>query len=350
MAGGLKSLAKRTVARLFRPALWPLVERLDRVEGLLARTVEATGRTSATVDEQARLAATRHGEVDRRVGQVEDLLERVAGWTVQREKHGQELAFWRWLATTPQGQASVGGSYQRTFGRWQRDRLRELGRALDLLGEAGDGPRLDPAYAGVLSGTPEELARLDAAVDQWCRLQRVVEIGGGPFPAIAAAAGWRSAIAIDPIARRYVEEGLTPAGAAGVVFVESPGERTPLASGSADLVIIENALDHVSDPEAVLAEIARLVRDEGLLWVLVDLSNYSDAMHPHPFSEDRIRGLLARHGFEVVADRVSTHKSHPEAYGEYRGLVRKRAGSAAIVVRARHAEHSAGRIEVASAG
>lgn len=350
MAGGLKVLAKRTIARLLRPAVWPLVERLERIEGEVSRTREATAHITGSLDEQARLAATHHESFERRVGQIEDLLERVAGWTVQREKHGQELAFWRWLATTPEGQASVGGSYQRTFGRWQRDRLRELGRALDLLGEAGDGARLDPAYTGVLSGTPEELARLDAAVDQWCRLQRVVEIGGGPFPAIAAAAGWRSAIAIDPIARRYVEEGLTPASAAGVVFVESPGERTPLASGSADLVIIENALDHVSDPEAVLAEIARLVRDEGLLWVLVDLSKYSDAMHPHPFSEEKIRGLLARHGFEVVADRVSAHKSHPEAYGEYRGLVRKRARLAEIVVRARHSDEEAGRTEIASAG
>jgi hypothetical protein len=28
-------------------------------------------------------------------------------------------------------------------------------------------------------------------------------------------------------------------------------------------------------------------------------------------------------GFEPLRDRVSDHKSHPRAYGEYRGLLRK---------------------------
>jgi hypothetical protein len=79
----------------------------------------------------------------------------------------------------------------------------------------------------------------------------------------------------------------------------------------------------VSDPGAVLGEIRRLLRDGGLLWLLVDLSNYSDHMHPHPFNEERVRGLLNQAGFEPVKDRVSDHKSHPKAYGEYRGLLRK---------------------------
>ena len=55
----------------------------------------------------------------------------------------------------------------------------------------------------------------------------------------------------------------------------------------------------------------------------VDLSEHSDHMHPHPFNEARVRGLLAAAGFEVVTDRVSDHKSHPKAYGEYRGLLRR---------------------------
>jgi CheY-like chemotaxis protein len=33
--------------------------------------------------------------------------------------------------------------------------------------------------------------------------------------------------------------------------------------------------------------------------------------------------LLRREGFEPVKDRVSDHKSHPNAYGEYRGLLKK---------------------------
>jgi ubiquinone/menaquinone biosynthesis C-methylase UbiE len=128
---------------------------------------------------------------------------------------------------------------------------------------------------------------------------------------------------VDPIAKGYVEEGLVPPAAEHITYLESPGERIPLPAGSADLVIIENALDHVGDPVAVLAEIRRLLAPQGMLWLLVDLSNYSDSMHPHPFNEERLRALLAGAHFEAVTERVSDHKSHPKAYGEYRGLLRK---------------------------
>lgn len=324
--GRLKALSKSIVARLFRPAVWPLRERLDAgLADLAARHDRSATELNARLDQQHAEARTTHAAHDTRLARLEDHLERLTGWTLDREKHVKELDFWRWLVKTPEGGASVGGSYVETFGRWQRDRLRELAMALDLLATAGDRPRLDPAYGGVFEAPADVLGRIDAAIDQWCAQQRVVEIGGGPYPAIAAASAWRSAVAIDPIARRYAEEGLTPEGRDHIVFVESPGERTPLATASADLVIIENALDHVSDPDAVMAEIARLVRPEGLLWLLVDLSNYSDAMHPHPFNEARVADLLARHGFDAVAQRVSTHKSHPEAYGEFRGLFRRTA-------------------------
>jgi ubiquinone/menaquinone biosynthesis C-methylase UbiE len=118
---------------------------------------------------------------------------------------------------------------------------------------------------------------------------------------------------------------MAPGDGAGpsIVYIEASGERTPLPSSSADLVIIENALDHVSDPAAVLTEIRRLLRPGGLLWLLVDLSEYSDRMHPHPFSESRARELLLRAGFQPLHQRTSDHKSHPQAYGEYRGLWRK---------------------------
>jgi hypothetical protein len=50
---------------------------------------------------------------------------------------------------------------------------------------------------------------------------------------------------------------------------------------------------------------------------------YKDHMHPNPFSEASLKELLRREGFEPVKDRVSDHKSHPNAYGEYRGLLKK---------------------------
>lgn len=255
----VKARLKALAARFLRPGLAGVYARIDQVEQGLHRRLDRLNRPA--------------------------------------EKYEEELRFWRWLVKSEEGAKKIGGPFEKVFGRWQRARLVELGERLGLGGEA--------------------------ALDAWCEGQSVVEIGAGPYPAIAAAPAWRRAVAVDPLAKGYAREGLLPAACERITYIDSPGESVPLAGGFADLVIIENTLDHVTDPEAVLAETRRLLRPGGLLWLLVDLSEYSDHMHPHPMSEGRVRGMLAAAGFEVVHDRVSDHKSHPKAYGEYRGLLRR---------------------------
>lgn len=268
----LKDRLKHIAMRLMRPGVIGLDQKVDRIGVRL----------------------------DQLANQVEELSVGAAG----RQKHREELGYWRWLIKTPEGRASLPAPFDVTFGGWQRDRLRELAGCLGLL----------PGSSG---------RELDDALDDWCAAQSVVEIGAGPYPAVAAAPAWRRAVAVDPLAKGYAEEGLLPEAASHVTYIEATGERVPLPAGFADLVIIENALDHVDNPESVLAEISRLLRPGGLLWLLVDLSTYSDHMHPHPFDEHRVRSLLRQGGFEVLTDRISDHKSHPKAYGEYRGLLRK---------------------------
>jgi SAM-dependent methyltransferase len=266
----LHEFVRRLAARLLRPGVQPVLDKLEQLD---------------------------------RLERVESALEVLAAATLPREKHREELEFWRWLLRTEEGRSSLDAPPEELFARWQRDRLCELARWLGLA-EPGE--------------------QLDERLDAWCAAQSAVEIGAGPYPALAAAPRWKRAVAVDPLARGYVEEGLLLAGAETIVYIEASGERIGLPSGCADLVIIENALDHVSSPEAVLAEIRRLLRPEGLLWLLVDLSNFTDHMHPHAFDEARARRLLAQAGFETLRDRVSDHKSHPEAYGEYRALLKKR--------------------------
>jgi SAM-dependent methyltransferase len=241
-------------------------------------------------------------ELLRRLDALREALPGAGGYT---DKHRAELAYWRWLIKTDEGRRSLWAPFDVAFGAWQRDRLLDLGEFLGLYG-SDRARQADPGEA----------------IDAWCQDRSVLEIGAGPYPAIAAAPRWKRAVAVDPIAKGYVEEGLVPAAASHITYIEAPGERIPLPAGFADLVIIENALDHVADPAAVLAEIRRLLGPGGLLWLLVDLSTYSDQMHPHPFDEARLRGLLRQAGFAPVKDRISDHKSHPNAYGEYRGLLR----------------------------
>jgi SAM-dependent methyltransferase len=212
-------------------------------------------------------------------------------------KYEGELQYWRYLVKGGGAQKDFGDSFERVFGNWQRNRLRKL--------------------AGFLGLAEDQL-------DDWCHDRSAVEIGSGPYPAMAAARkGWKRCVAVDPIARGYVEEGLVPECCSHVVFVAAKGEQIPLPSLSADLLICENCLDHVSDPVAVVSEMFRLLQPGGHLWFFVDLSNHVDHMHPHAMNEAKVQDLLARGGFVTVREEVSKHKAHPQAYGGLRGLYRR---------------------------
>jgi len=263
LTGRAKRGVKGIVARLMRPALAGVNRRLDTIDSHLG------------------------------------LVERNA------KKYREELQYWRWFIKKGGCEKQHGEPFEQVFARWQRHRLLHLA-----------------AWMGVATDESE------GAIDQWCAERSVVEIGAGPYPAVAAAKrGWKRCVAVDPLARGYVEEGLLPRACDGVVYIEAPGENIPLATEFADLVIIENCLDHVSDPGEVVAEIRRLLKPGGLMWLFVDLSNHSDEMHPHAMNEEKVRGLLG--GFEVVRDEVAPLKAHPQAYAGYRALYRKPAPTAA---------------------
>ncbi|MCW5775398.1 MAG: class I SAM-dependent methyltransferase [Phycisphaeraceae bacterium] len=284
----MKSRVKTLMARLLRPGLAGVVARVDKLEALeKARPCEAVGRWRGGLTDGSATRFVNGTEID-----APDLAA----------KYRDELGFWISLVRHPERYEGF-GDFERSFGEWQRDRIVELGRFVGATGE-------------------RELRA-------WCARQSVLEIGPGPYPAIAAAR-WRRAIAVDPLADGYVREGLLPkrAHCDEVVFVAAPGESVPVPGGIADLVIAENCLDHVTEPACVMLECRRVLRPGGLLWLLVDLMDYSDHMHPHSFSEEKLRRLIATTGFVVVRERVSKdHKSHPNAYGEYRALLARPGGT-----------------------
>ncbi len=261
----LRRKLKTLAARAIRPGIWPLVQRLDRLEARL-------------------------GQLDR-----------------DARKYRGELDYWRWLIHNGGCVKDHGDTYEVVFGRWQRQRLLHLGAWLGLR---------DVEVGGGVDGL--------AGIDDWAAERSVIEIGAGPYPSIARTRkGWKRAVAVDPLARGYVEEGLLPTSPIcdDVVYIEAPGEQIPLPNGFADLVIIENCLDHVTDPAGVVNEIRRLLKPGGLLWLFVDFSDHADHMHPHPMNEERIRELLR--GFGMVNEEFTPHKAHPMAWGAYRGLYRK---------------------------
>lgn len=212
------------------------------------------------------------------------------------QKYREELSYWV-AQLRGESQRMFGGPFWDIFRGWQHGRIEELVRALGLTDTA--------------------------ALREWASTRTAVEFGPGPFPSVAMLP-WKRAVAVDALADGYVQEGVVPPDAGHVMFIASSAESVPLPSGMADVVIAENCLDHVDDPGAVLAECRRLLRPDGMLWLLVDLMDFSDCMHPSPFNEESLRAVLARHGFVAEHERINTHnKSHPKAYAEYRALLRK---------------------------
>jgi SAM-dependent methyltransferase len=128
----------------------------------------------------------------------------------------------------------------------------------------------------------------------------VVDIGPGPlgFPDACPA---RLSIGVDPLADRYLEHGLLLEGSKAV-YLAVGAESIPMTSGSVDVVVARNSLDHVDDPLAVLSEAQRLLRPDGTLILNFDIGHAPTATEPHSLTRGGIRAALA--GLTVVSERV----------------------------------------------
>jgi ubiquinone/menaquinone biosynthesis C-methylase UbiE len=64
-----------------------------------------------------------------------------------------------------------------------------------------------------------------------------------------------------------------------VEFISASGDEIPLRSGSVDIVIFNHIYEHVPNPDAVLAEIVRVLKDDGVVYL--GLGNRLGIMEPH---------------------------------------------------------------------
>lgn len=101
-------------------------------------------------------------------------------------------------------------------------------------------------------------------------------------------------------------------------FVRSLGEALPFQNGCAGLAVSFNVLDHVSNAPQVIAEIFRILRPGGLLFLCVDTFSYLGLAkwylwtkprhaneilvraHPYRFLERHVKKMCYGAGFEFV--------------------------------------------------
>jgi SAM-dependent methyltransferase len=150
---------------------------------------------------------------------------------------------------------------------------------------------------------------------------RVVEVGSGPIGVVTFFPGKRR-IAYDPLSDFYGSNAqLSELRDPLVEYVAASGEALPGEDGSADLVIIENCIDHVRDMDVVLQEMRRLLNRDGLLYLTVNnrtrpgyyvhrlLSRLQiDKGHPHTLTPARTRRLVELNGFRIVDLRAESYR------------------------------------------
>lgn len=265
----LKGLYKRIIGRALRSGLVGVNERLDRIERLA--TADRSAYAVWRGDLRTGCAVGPEGEC------LPDATSRLRA----------ELAYWVRTRDNPSSVLDGVSDLTQAVAGWHETRLAQIAVAFDI--------------------QPESLTA-------WAAERTAVEIGGGPWPLIGARS-WKRAVAVDPLWEGYQAEGLG-ADTPGMVHICAPGEAIPLVAGSADLVVCENALDHVASPALLLESARRLLTENGQLWLRVDLTGKTDEMHPHAFDRPALDSLLASAGLESIWSHAADKPSRPDADSE----------------------------------
>lgn len=115
--------------------------------------------------------------------------------------------------------------------------------------------------------------------------QRILEIGCGALvPSLVFAA--RERHGIDPLVDAYKSLGY-PLDEFPITLVNCGAERMPYADGFFDSVLSVNVLDHVDDFEQTAAEIARVTKRGGGLYIEVEYHQPTDT-EPLVLSDERV--------------------------------------------------------------
>ena len=165
--------------------------------------------------------------------------------------------------------------------------------------------------------------RLDAAhlSDEQKKKAQVLEIGSGPI-GIVTFLKWGDRHTLDPLEDYYGSDStLARLRIPQVKYGSGSGEKLPFDSDKFFLVILDNVLDHVREATRVLEEIRRVLANDGLFYIAVNIHTLwggflhkilsrlkIDRGHPYTFTTDSIRSFLDQHGFTIRAEFVSSYK------------------------------------------
>jgi len=132
---------------------------------------------------------------------------------------------------------------------------------------------------------------------------RALDIGaaGGGNTRVMRAHGW------SPIAVEYGAEGAEVARERGLRVLRADARQLPVESGSADLVVAFDVLEHIEEDYLAVAEFRRVLRPGGTLLIAVpcDMRLWSAhdvaVDHVRRYSRDGLESVVRKAGFDIDA-------------------------------------------------
>ena len=137
---------------------------------------------------------------------------------------------------------------------------------------------------------------------------RVVEVGSGAHGLIFCFAA-RLAIGIDPLAVSYRK--LFPRWQNSAKTIAAAGEQLPFRDKTFDVVLCDNVVDHAESPAQIVAELARILKPDGLLYFTVNVHHPVYAVAASVHSGWRALGVplevgpFADHTTHLTIDKAS---------------------------------------------
>lgn len=150
---------------------------------------------------------------------------------------------------------------------------------------------------------------------------KILEVGSGPVGIVAFIEG-EVRKALDPLSDFYGSQAsLAEFRGSGIDYIQGEAENLPFEDGYFDIVIIDNVIDHVFNADDVMKEIHRVLGDNSILYLTVNLHPPFGAFkheilsrlkidkgHPHTFTVTRIQNFLKLHGFNIIHNEWEDYK------------------------------------------
>ena len=141
--------------------------------------------------------------------------------------------------------------------------------------------------------------------------KRVLDIGCGPRGSLEWADTALERVGLDPLVNRYRDLGIDQH---QTTYVEAGAEAIPFPDGHFDIAAAFNALDHVDDADAAIAELTRVTRAGGIGLVIVEVNHEPTPTEPQSLEWDILDRFT---GWEVVMERRTGIDARHDVYGSW---------------------------------